>query len=1109
MEQGTPRFEKRYKAFISYSHADNKEQGRKWADWLHHSLETYQIPAELVGQTNQHGQKIPAQIYPVFQDEKELSANADLSASLQNALDHAEFLIYLSSPRSARSVYVQEEIKHFKKTGKGQNIIALIVRGEPEYGETQTEQQCFPDALRFAVDADGQILYHQREEALAADVRLPHSTEEGFTSVEAYRRHLQEQGLSSAPIKHKAEEYQERLNLAKLKIISGILGVPLGELTKRDQAYQLERIKRKNRTIKRVAAAISALAVTATGAGIYAWNQKNEAQKNLAQSLYASGINKLAQNEYGDPAAYIAAAVRNGSGNATQFAESMLAIKDDMVLLPNMQSANTVFSPDGRYVAGFVDDGIGRFNLQLWDAHTRQKITDIAQTTTNSPGKPAFDNQNRLYVVNGQNEVVRYQPDTQQSSVVYRSAATEGFALSGVSPDGNWLVLRQFGQDVLSVVFSGDNTPRWNMAIPQGDIATVLFSPDSQTALVLAYNNSGNSGQIVHLNQRQPIRAQALKLPLSGTSFSARFSPNGKSILLSAGGNTHVLLDAQNGQSQPLQTQGKFYNWVAFSPDNQSVTALSDQGYDVYDARTGGLKTAHAVPMDRLQRALQENSPDISPAQTQRLAVLNRQTYLQNLGSRNLLISEQYFAPSVKQLLADATGTHLLALQADGKTIAKVNVETGANQKNFITLAEAADYFRVLDNGLLMAVSPQKTVSFYDTKTAQSVGKPVQTQARRIIFDKDNARFLARTGDNSFAIWNIRDGAEVMRYNQEGSLGNFITDDNFKFVLMADKQGWKLTELAGKKTVLEGKEDLTSGIFSPDGRWLAVSNSAGQADVYDLAKHKKQFSVPTVAAPILRFSPDGQILLASENVKRMRLWHTATGQPYGQVIPVFTDTKLLQFSADNSKLFLQDSTDANLAPAIKVIDTASGNLISLPFAAGLYNSMQLLDADSRIATVQKLPEGYQAQIWQVPGGQKLNPEQLATDLETFYGRKYDAQTGAINNYDGKKQFSTWYFQDIYTRPIAPNSQTTVIQAIERLLPVENDDNLQLLSAYFYHPLARAGLAEYFSRQPGAGALSAELVRLTRLQLAGIGDAKLKQQTEAMLAQAEQTSGKSH
>lgn len=101
------------------------------------------------------------------------------------------------------------------------------------------------------------------------------------------------------------------------------------------------------------------------------------------------------------------------------------------------------------------------------------------------------------------------------------------------------------------------------------------------------------------------------------------------------------------------------------------------------------------------------------------------------------------------------------------------------------------------------------------------------------------------------------------------------------------------------------------------------------------------------------------------------------------MIPVFPDTKLLQFSADSSKLFLQDSTDANMAPSIKVIDTASGNLISLPFAAGLYTSMQLLDADSRIATVQKLPEGYQAQVWQVPGGQKLNPDLLATDLGPF------------------------------------------------------------------------------------------------------------------------------
>ncbi len=886
-----------------------------------------------------------------------------------------------------------------------------------------------------------------------------------------------------------------------MKIISGILGVPLGELTKRDQAYQLERIKRKNRNIKRVAGAISALAVVATGAGIYAWNQKNEAQKNLAQSLYTSGINKLAQNEYGDPAAYIAAAVRNGSGNAIQFAESMLAIKDDMVLLPNMLAANAVFSPDGRYVAGFVDDGGGQFNLQLWDAQARQKLADLADSQTGNPGKPAFNQNNNLYAVNGQKTVMRYQPKGQQSSVVYRPAEPEDFVLSSVSPDGKWLVLRQFDQEKISLVSSSDNSVRLDLAVPRGDVAQVVFAPDQQSALVLTYNDGGSYGQVVRLGH-QPIGAQAVfKLP--GKIVSADFSADGAHILLKTGGDAYAVMDAQSGQSRALQTQGRFYEWVAFNPDNQTIAAVGYQGYDVYDVRTGGLKASHAIPLDHVRRALRNNTPDISPAQTQRLAVLNKQTYLQNLGSRSLLISEQYFPASVRQVLADATGAYLLALQADGKTIARTQIESGTSQKDFIRLPQEAAYLLVLKNNVLVAVSPQNTVRFFDAQTAQAIGKAVPTQAHRIMFDRENARFLARTGENGFAVWNIRDGAEVMRYSQPGALGNFTTDDNFKFVLVADKQGWKLSDLAGQKTVLEGKDSLSSAVFSPDSRWLAVGTSAGQVDVYDMTSHKKHFSIPSIAVPILRFSHDGRMLLASDNVKRLRLWHTANGHPYGQVIPVFPDAKLLQFSADNRKLFLQDSTDANLAPSIKVIDTASGNLISLPFAAGLYNSIQLLDADSRIATVQKLPEGYQAQVWQVPGGQKLSPDLLATDLETFYGRKYDPQTGAINNYEGKKQFNTWYFQDIYTRPIAPHSSTTVVQAIERLLPVENADSLQLLSAYFYHPLARAGLAEYFSRQPGAGALRTELVRLTRLQLAGIGDAKLKQQTEAMLQRAEQ------
>ena len=39
-----------YRAFISYSHADEE-----WAKWLHKSLETYRMPKRLVGRETEFG----------------------------------------------------------------------------------------------------------------------------------------------------------------------------------------------------------------------------------------------------------------------------------------------------------------------------------------------------------------------------------------------------------------------------------------------------------------------------------------------------------------------------------------------------------------------------------------------------------------------------------------------------------------------------------------------------------------------------------------------------------------------------------------------------------------------------------------------------------------------------------------------------------------------------------------------------------------------------------------------------------------------------------------------------------------------------------------------
>lgn len=141
-----------YWCFISYRHDDNRDEGRQWASWLHQQLETYEIPEELVGTLNEKGQEIPTRIFPVFRDEEELGAGADLTKKIYDALDRSRNLVVLCSPRVLESQYVDKEIRYFKRTGKENSIYAAIIDGEPA-----TKEEWFPDSLKFEVGQDGVI----------------------------------------------------------------------------------------------------------------------------------------------------------------------------------------------------------------------------------------------------------------------------------------------------------------------------------------------------------------------------------------------------------------------------------------------------------------------------------------------------------------------------------------------------------------------------------------------------------------------------------------------------------------------------------------------------------------------------------------------------------------------------------------------------------------------------------------------------------------------------------------------------------------------------------------------------------------------------------------
>lgn len=221
-----------FKAYISYSHRDER-----WAVWLHKALESYRVPRKLVGTSTAVGE-VPSRIQPVFRDRDDLSSAQDLGGTVKQALTDSENMIVICSPDSAASHWVNEEIREYARLGRVKNIFCVIVDGDP--GGIGTASTCFPAAL-------AEIGLH---EPLAADVR----------------------------------KWADGKLLSKLKLVSGMLGLPLDQLRRRE-------LQRRQKVWALAAVASIAIAVVL----VTAITSRIAAQQRLAsgESLVAYKLNEM------------------------------------------------------------------------------------------------------------------------------------------------------------------------------------------------------------------------------------------------------------------------------------------------------------------------------------------------------------------------------------------------------------------------------------------------------------------------------------------------------------------------------------------------------------------------------------------------------------------------------------------------------------------------------------------------------------------------------------------------------------------------------------------------------------------------------------------------
>jgi tetratricopeptide (TPR) repeat protein len=248
----------RYRAFLSYSHRDTP-----WAKWLHGALEGFRVDSDLVGRATPIG-PVPKTLRPIFRDREDFSAGHSLNEQTEAALQSSQFVVVICSPNAARSIYVNEEIRRFKELGRGDYVIPIIVDGEPG----DPERECFPPALRFKIGPDGKLT-DQHEEPIAADARP--------------------QG--------------DGKDTARLKLISGLLGLGFDEIVRRED-------RARRRRMRNWISALSILTLGFAGLAVYAEIERRHAVDTLNAATETSNnlIYDLAgrfRNQVGVPVALI------------------------------------------------------------------------------------------------------------------------------------------------------------------------------------------------------------------------------------------------------------------------------------------------------------------------------------------------------------------------------------------------------------------------------------------------------------------------------------------------------------------------------------------------------------------------------------------------------------------------------------------------------------------------------------------------------------------------------------------------------------------------------------------------------------------------------------
>lgn len=976
----------KYWAFISYSHQD-----RAWGDWLHKTLETYRVPRRLVGRASRDGQ-VPERLYPVFRDRDELPSSANLGDVLNESLRQSRYQIVICSPRSAASRWVNEEIKYFKSLGREDRVLCLIVDGEPNVFDIPGRdiEECFAPALRYRVDAHGQIT-----------------------------------DIPAEPIAADAREHADGKRGAKLKLLSGLLGVGLDEIVQRE---------RQREFWKRVQVGAAAMAFAGLCVSAWQWYQNERAAREreiVIEKLVENGRLELLAGQHARAAVYLNEAYEMGHDTVplrfmlAQAMKPLEALTDVRVEHGGHAVFESAFSPDGKRFALHVllqISGEQEAVVKVYDAASGTLLREL-------PDAPALPLE-MAFLGDGERLLMTGFPDDIRSGAPFtrvwtlagdgpalRIEGINGYAGQVAHPDGARLLVADRNGLHVHDTQTGARLAHW---LRGQALHAAAYSPDGTRIAVTAADGAvqtldARDGRV--LRRYADTKGQALAAVLFSPSGQDLLGLPARADLPQLNGDVRIWNVADGALRLSFAADAGLLYTLRFSRDGRRFATVGSEGYKVWSAARGILQFSAPRPLTaHATAALSPDGDTLITADFQ-----NRVAEAWDVLSKRLLHTLDLHTDGVSSAAFDQEGKRLLLASRDGSAgLWRMPADRAWRYESFETLPYVArfdaDGRRLLvgggragsghamvidmrtgaierrmdghddvvvdldlaaDGNRLVTASFDGTAALWDyalgTRIATLPHSPEGTYTAR--FSRNGSRIVTTTtpegslpDDDAAGLWNGFDGEQIAQLSHSKFIHGARFDHAGERIATVSLDGTlKLWDVADGQLLRSWQGDgapVTAVVFSPDDDRLTNAaqgivrqyHPASGAEIDVL--RDSGLGIPETLA----YSPDGQQLAIGTQAGNIWLWNPAQGivrslKGHRQLVDA------LAYGTDGALLF-SGGVDGEIRVWDAGTGAALGVLLSFARKAGFdlhATSGQLAaTAWSQIAVVDIRPEGRHA-----------------------------------------------------------------------------------------------------------------------------------------------------